>query len=337
VNTQLERHFGSGRSHSAVLDRALDRMALTKTGWLGTLVERGLSSSERTFSQISQALKDSGIRTLLVDFDGCVIPVNGKVHGWIAAKALQRVPDFRTFAMRNGVVLTLEEAEAAYVGNTQFLKDAFLSRASTLAGFSVAQHGVPWDTLMATNLVGNILNACGASTGLTQNVIADFHAATKEVGQDLSSGALSFESKILPQPHFVPFLAHLAREGLELHVVTMTPTSIVQALAREVGADPFVSSYQGCDTFSHDEFPMAKATGPLWIAAARRALKERFTSMNSIGIVEDNLSNMQGAKDSGAGAFISLSPSANRALTSCDSGLRLGVVLNGEICSFAEY
>jgi phosphoglycolate phosphatase-like HAD superfamily hydrolase len=312
-------------------------MAPAQSGWLGTLIERGLSSSERTFSQISQALKDSGIRTLLVDFDGCVIPVNGKVHGWIAREALLHVPAFTTFAAQRGIALTLDEAEAAYVGNVQFLQEAYLSRASTLVGCTIAPHGVPWDVLMATNLVENILQAYGASAELTQEIVAGFHEATDKLGHALSAGALSFESPILPQPLFVPFLAHLAQEGLELHVVTMTPTSIVQALACEVGADPYISSYQGCDTFSRREFPRAKAMGELWIAAAQRALKERFTSMSSVAVLEDNAANMLGALDSGARALISLSPSSNKVLTREIAALRLGVMLNGEICSFAQY
>jgi phosphoglycolate phosphatase-like HAD superfamily hydrolase len=190
---------------------------------------------------------------------------------------------------------------------------------------------------MATNLVENILQAYGASAELTQEIVAGFHEATDKLGHALSAGALSFKSPILPQPLFVPFLAHLAQEGLELHVVTMTPTSIVQALACEVGADPYISSYQGCDTFSCREFPRAKAMGELWIAAAQRALKERFTSMSSVAVLEDNAANMQGALDSGARALISLSPSSNKVLTREITALRLGVMLNGEICSFAEY
>lgn len=241
------------------------------------------SSSLTHILQISKALKDAGIKTLLVDFDGCVIPVNGRAHGWVAREALMQVPAFETFTSQKGVVLTLDEAEAAYLGNIKFLQEAFLSRASTLAGCTIAPHGVPWDVLMATNLVENILKAYRrTSAELTQSV-AGFHEATDKLGHALSAGALSFQSPILPQPLFVPFLAHLAQEGLELHVVTMTPTSIVQALAREVGADRYISSYQGCDTFSRREFPGAKAMGDLWVAASQRALRERFTSMSSGG------------------------------------------------------
>jgi phosphoglycolate phosphatase-like HAD superfamily hydrolase len=190
---------------------------------------------------------------------------------------------------------------------------------------------------MATNLVENILKAYGSSAELTQEIVAGFHEATDKLGHALSAGALSFQSPILAQPLFVPFLAHLAQEGLELHVVTMTPTSIVQALARKVGADRYISSYQGCDTFSRREFPGAKAMGDLWVAASQRALKVRFTSMSSVAVLEDNAENMQGALDSGARALISLSPSSNKVLTREIAALRLGVMLNGEICSFAEY
>lgn len=273
-------------------------------------------------------LQARGVHEVILDWDGCVIPVSGDLHGRFALRALNNCPSWKELS----VPVTESDAKAAYEGDRASLQ-AMYARLGGRGSPDIAPHGVPWDRLMATNLVRIPLTAMGVPRSLQERVAAELVPNLERLLADVEVTHVLHSDRALLKlnPGTNDFLLECARRALPIHVVTMTPTALVTHFSRLLGVHCFISSYQGCEQFSADSFPLAKHDASLWRAAARR----QGLSLRQCVIVEDSQRNIRSAIDSGPAAVVSLSLSGNQGFE-LRAGNHFACLLSGVWASLRE-
>lgn len=236
------------------------------------------------------------------------MPILGNAHGQIALHALKLSPRWNT----TGISLSLADAQAAYEGNEAHLIGLYRNLGGMEPAPKLAPHGVPWDQLMGTNLPSLAMKATGHSDVEIAQVIEEFLANLSMAASELASNA---DKSALISPQVMNegvymFLVECARTNIAMHVVTMTPTPIVELFANLLKMSSLVDSFQGCEQFSAEEFPKAKLHRSLWIEAARR----KNLKIYECAIVEDSAANLASGIDSSAAAIVSLSKKGNATL-----------------------
>jgi beta-phosphoglucomutase-like phosphatase (HAD superfamily) len=280
-----------------------------------------LTPCAQSMAQLAELLVQHKIKAVLLDWDGCVMSVNGRVHGDIAIQALQRSQAWLSL----GISLSSGDGEAAYVGDAEKLAE-YAFRVGSRTPISIAPHGVPWDELMTRNLLAPVIDARQLDPVhamlLRGEFLSKLDEAARAVELDKVPGASRLQVESI-NPGCREFLEACLNRSLPVHVVTMTPTSMVNSFIRQLRLSAFIASAQGCDQFSREEFPMAKHSKHLWIESAKRV----GFATSDCAVVEDNSTNIEAALDAGCGALVGLSGKTARLLQSRSASVKLDQAL----------
>jgi phosphoglycolate phosphatase-like HAD superfamily hydrolase len=216
------------------------------------------------------------VRGLLLDWDGCMVPIRGEWHAVIAKESLLRSETFSSHASA-----TLQECIKAYEG---------------------PGHGIDWFALFEQNLLKPKLEGLPHSEELVTRVMQELRAIVPIVSAEFARGLYAPELRISPNPGVEDFLQAAQSFGFSLAVVTMTPTPIVEAFAERSGLKRWIKEFHGCETFA--DFVDTKADPDLWREAATRV----GLPTSEVAIVEDSVRSLHGAVRSGAAVVLSLTP-----------------------------
>lgn len=223
---------------------------------------------------INAALRESNIRHLLLDWDGCMTRISGEWHGVIAVAALSRSETFTKFAS-----VTLAEAIHAYEG---------------------PGHGIDWFALFEKNLIRPKLANFPHAADLIRETMREFRQHLSSVADMFARKEIGAAIDIPVQSGVWNFLARARDEGVALSVVTMTPTVVVRALALRSGLSQLIDNYFGCDLF--ESFSEGKRDPLLWREAARIS----GGHIAAAAIVEDSPGSLRGAVQSGAPLIVAM-------------------------------